>query len=46
MIFPRVCALAEALWTGNAGLDDFLERLAEHRKRLDALGLLQYHGEP
>jgi hexosaminidase len=46
MIFPRICALAESLWTGNADLDDFTRRLAEHRKRLDALGLLQYRGEP
>ncbi|MDR2135024.1 MAG: family 20 glycosylhydrolase, partial [Treponema sp.] len=46
MIFPRICALAEALWTGNAGLDDFLGRLAGHRGRLEALGLLQYLGEP
>jgi hexosaminidase len=46
MTFPRICALAEALWTGNGGLDDFLGRLAGHRKRLDALGLLQYLGEP
>jgi hexosaminidase len=46
MIFPRVCALAEGLWTGNAGLNDFLDRLEEHRGRLDALGLLQYRGEP
>jgi hexosaminidase len=46
MIFPRICALAENLWSGNAGLDDFSRRLAEHRGRLDALGLLQYRGEP
>jgi hexosaminidase len=46
MIFPRICALAEALWTGNGEPDDFLRRLAGHRGRLDALGLLQYRGEP
>ncbi|MDR2376764.1 MAG: beta-N-acetylhexosaminidase [Treponema sp.] len=46
MIFPRICALAEALWSGNAGPDDFLERLTGHRRRLDLLGLLQYRGEP
>jgi hexosaminidase len=46
MIFPRICALAENLWTGPGGLDDFSRRLTEHRKRLDALGLLQYRGEP
>jgi hexosaminidase len=45
MIFPRICALAENLWSGNAGLDDFSRRLAGHRKRLDVLGLLQYRGE-
>jgi hexosaminidase len=41
MIFPRICALAENLWSGNAGLDDFSRRLTEHRRRLDALALLQ-----
>ncbi|MDR2747349.1 MAG: beta-N-acetylhexosaminidase [Treponema sp.] len=46
MIFPRICALAENLWSGNAGPEDFFRRLAEHRGRLDALGLLQYRGEP
>jgi hexosaminidase len=46
MIFPRICALAEALWTGNNGSDDFYERLEEHRGRLEALGLLQYRGAP
>jgi hexosaminidase len=46
MIFPRICALAENLWSGNAaGLENFSRRLAEHRRRLDALGLLQYRGE-
>jgi hexosaminidase len=43
MIFPRICALAEALWTGP-GAEDFPRRLEEHQKRLDKLGLLQYRG--
>ncbi|MDR2096590.1 MAG: beta-N-acetylhexosaminidase [Treponema sp.] len=46
MIFPRLCALAEALWTPRAGKNftDFTERLPVHRERLDGLGLLQYRG--
>jgi hexosaminidase len=47
MIFPRIGALAEALWTPKAQKNyaSFKERLAVHRRRLDALGLLQYRGE-
>ncbi|MDR0497270.1 MAG: beta-N-acetylhexosaminidase [Treponema sp.] len=46
MIFPRLCAIAEALWTPreNKDFDDFSRRLLVHRKRLDDLGLIQYHG--
>jgi len=46
MIFPRICAIAEALWTASAERDlgDFGRRLAVHRGRLDRLGLLQYSG--
>ncbi|MDR3247975.1 MAG: beta-N-acetylhexosaminidase [Treponema sp.] len=46
MIFPRISALAEALWTPKAlkNYASFTERLAVHRRRLDALGLLQYRG--
>jgi len=38
--FPRLCALAEALWvTGERDYDDFSGRLDEHRARLDAIGV-------
>jgi hexosaminidase len=38
--FPRLCALAEALWvTGERDYDDFAGRLDEHRARLDAVGV-------
>jgi hexosaminidase len=38
MLFPRVCAIAEVVWSG--GERDFAEfepRLREHLRRLDAL---------
>jgi hexosaminidase len=46
MIFPRLCAIAETLWTPGEGKDfeDFSGRLTVHQKRLDRLGLLQYRG--
>ncbi|MDR1105077.1 MAG: beta-N-acetylhexosaminidase [Treponema sp.] len=46
MIFPRISALAEALWNpgGPAGFEDFTRRLSAHRARLDALDLLYYRG--
>jgi hexosaminidase len=47
MIFPRICALAESLWSGNGSppdIEDFSKRLAVHQDRLDKLGLLQYRG--
>jgi len=38
--FPRLCALAEALWiTGERDYDEFSGRLDEHRSRLDAIGV-------
>ncbi|MDN4613713.1 beta-N-acetylhexosaminidase [Leifsonia sp. F6_8S_P_1B] len=38
--FPRLCALAEALWTaGERDADAFAERLDRHLARLDALGV-------
>jgi hexosaminidase len=38
--FPRLCALAEALWsTQERDFDDFAGRLDEHLARLDALGV-------
>jgi hexosaminidase len=44
MIFPRICALAEALWSGSGDLADFSARLETHRKRLDLLGIQSYRG--
>ena len=42
--FPRLCALAEALWaTGERDYDDFSGRLDEHRVRLDAIGVEYRH---
>ena len=41
MAFPRLCALAEAVWTlaGNRDYADFLARLEMHLRRLDALNV-------
>ncbi len=43
MLFPRLCAFAEAVWRDeSAGVDDyatFLDRLRPHLARLDALGV-------
>jgi hexosaminidase len=46
MIIPRLCAVAEALWSPKESrdFDDFSRRLTVHQKRLDSLGLLQYRG--
>jgi hexosaminidase len=46
MIFPRICAIAESLWTPLAlkDFDDFKARLKIHAKRLDRLKLLYYPG--
>ena len=46
MIFPRICAIAEALWSEKEpkNLADFAKRLAVHQRRLDRLDLLQYRG--
>jgi hexosaminidase len=39
-VFPRLCAIAEALWTERErDFAEFGERLAEHLARLDALGV-------
>ena len=39
-LFPRLCAFAEALWSGAAGdFGDFRERLRHHLGRLDAAGV-------
>jgi hexosaminidase len=39
MVFPRLCALAEVVWSPKKArnYDDFITRLQEHFKRLDAL---------
>ncbi|GHU32632.1 hypothetical protein FACS1894172_09610 [Spirochaetia bacterium] len=46
MIFPRICAAAEAFWTpaGQKDFDNFSSRLPVHQKRLDRLGFIQYRG--
>jgi hexosaminidase len=46
MIFPRICALAEALWSAADQKDeaDFRRRLPLHQERLTKLDLLQYRG--
>lgn len=46
MLFPRLCAIAEALWSPKdvRSLDSFARRLPEHRKKLDELDVNQYRG--
>ncbi|MFF8280065.1 beta-N-acetylhexosaminidase [Streptomyces lateritius] len=39
LAFPRLCALAEVVWTGRHDWAGFQERLRHHRTRLDALGV-------
>ncbi|GAB2522710.1 beta-N-acetylhexosaminidase [Paramicrobacterium agarici] len=39
MLFPRLCAVAEAVWSVDKDLADFRRRLDEHLVRLDALGV-------
>jgi hexosaminidase len=41
MVFPRLCALAEALWSpaGTAVSSDFPDRLRTHARRLERLGI-------
>ncbi|WP_166982238.1 beta-N-acetylhexosaminidase [Paramicrobacterium fandaimingii] len=43
MLFPRLCALAEAVWSAEKNLTDFHARLDQHRYRLDALGVEYRH---
>ena len=40
-MWPRACAMAETLWTGDArpGFDDFKRRVARHRRRLVSSGV-------
>jgi hexosaminidase len=46
MIFPRLCAISEAVWSPREtkDFDDFSRRLTVHQKRLNALALNQYRG--
>jgi hexosaminidase len=46
MLFPRLCAVAEALWSPREARDfaGFARRLEAHGKRLDALGAHRYRG--
>ncbi|HWG23027.1 beta-N-acetylhexosaminidase [Actinospica sp.] len=45
-VFPRLCAIAEALWTeGKRDFAEFRVRLDEHLARLDALGVEYRHDE-
>lgn len=39
MAFPRLCALAEVLWSEKKEYPDFLERLMKHEERLEWLGV-------
>lgn len=39
LTFPRLCALAEVVWTGRHDWSGFQERLRHHRTRLDVLGV-------
>ncbi|MGN6743803.1 MAG: beta-N-acetylhexosaminidase [Amnibacterium sp.] len=44
LVFPRLCALAEALWReGDGDFADFLKRMAVHLQRLDAVGVEYRH---
>lgn len=44
--FPRLCALAEALWTaGERDYDAFAIRLDTHLERLDAVGVEYRHAD-
>ncbi|WP_246168832.1 beta-N-acetylhexosaminidase [Rudanella paleaurantiibacter] len=47
MVWPRAIALAEVGWTpkDRKNIDDFLQRLAVHKKRLDYLNV-NYFGAP
>ncbi|MGX6606380.1 beta-N-acetylhexosaminidase [Micromonosporaceae bacterium Da 78-11] len=46
LAFPRLCAVAEALWScGERDFADFEARLREHLPRLDALGVEYRHAD-
>ena len=46
MLFPRLCAIAEALWTPveQKDFDGFSRRLEVHGQRLDSLDIQRYRG--
>lgn len=46
MLYPRLCALSEALWLTEADkdFDSFSRRLGIHKSRLDALDVVYYKG--
>jgi hexosaminidase len=46
MLYPRLCAIAEALWTpsGRKDFAAFSRRMDTHGRRLDALGVNRYRG--
>jgi hexosaminidase len=46
MTFPRLCAIAETLWTPKEAknFEDFSRRLKTHQTRLDKLDINQYRG--
>ncbi|MFD4686676.1 beta-N-acetylhexosaminidase [Streptomyces sp. NPDC058461] len=44
LTYPRLCALAERVWDGTSGWDDFSGRLTGHRERLDVLGVSRTPG--
>jgi hexosaminidase len=45
LVFPRLCALAEAVWSpaGSRDFAEFSARLAVHLERLDAIGVEYRH---
>jgi hexosaminidase len=47
MVFPRLCALSEVLWSPREArsLPDFLERLKQHLRRLEARGVAYRRSE-
>lgn len=47
MLFPRLCAISEALWlpVEKKDYDSFVRRWHHHTKRLEALNIRYYQGE-
>ncbi|MDD4841465.1 MAG: family 20 glycosylhydrolase [Sphaerochaetaceae bacterium] len=47
MLFPRLCAISEALWlpVEKKDYDSFVRRWHHHAKRLEALNIRYYQGE-